>query len=84
MSCCGLFDEKFLLFRPPVNFVSNFCGLKTSSVLLRPFDKKFLLFDLQSLDQRFDDGFFDFLDNLVNLVSDLLGLKTIECLAAAF
>ena len=32
--------------------------------MLRP--EKFLLFDLQSLDKRFDDGLFDFLDNLVN------------------
>ena len=50
--------------------------------MLRPLTKNF--FGLQSLDKQFDDGFFDYLDNLVNFVSNLLGLKTIECLAAAF
>ena len=37
-------------------------GLKTIECLAAASDEKFLLFDLQSLDRRFDNRFFDFFD----------------------
>ena len=40
----------------------NLLGLKTIECLAAASDEKFLLFDLQSLDERFDDGFFDSFD----------------------